>query len=175
LHRGKNTFAVVSFIITSSLDDHKDRAQEIVERVKAVSSTNDLIANSRTQTVQLKQILDQECAPYGVSRFATKGEPIELSANAGRGFALIAHELITNSVKYGALSCSGGQIEITWFTEAAQVRVSWIERGGPRISVPGEASFGTWLIVRTLKQLNGEINASFRPEGLVCDLKFSPK
>jgi two-component sensor histidine kinase len=174
LHRGKNTFAVVSFIITSSLDDHKDRAQEIVERVKAVSSTNDLIANSRTQTVQLKQILDQECVPYGVSRFAMKGEPIELSANAGRGFALIAHELITNSVKYGAL-CSGGQIEIAWFTEAAQVRVSWIERGGPLISVPGEASFGTWLIVRTLKQLNGEINASFRPEGLVCDLKFSPK
>jgi two-component sensor histidine kinase len=175
LHRGKNTFAVVSFIITSSLDDRKDRAKEIVERVKAVSSTNDLIANSRTQTVQLKQILDQECAPYRASCFVIKGEPIELSANAGRGFALIAHELITNSVKYGALSCSGGQIEITWFSEAARVRLRWIERGGPEIAVPGEPSFGTWLIVRTLQQLDGEIQASFLPEGLACDLKFSPK
>src|SRR6476659_557577 len=37
IHRGKNTFSVVSFIIASSLEGNKEHAQEIVERVKAVS------------------------------------------------------------------------------------------------------------------------------------------
>src|SRR5262249_29989181 len=125
LHRGRNTFAVVSFIITSSLDEHQERAREIVERVKAVSSTNDLITSSKTQTVILKQILDQEFSPYKTARVVMNGGRIELSANAGRGFALIAHELVTNSVKYGALSSARGAVEITWFMEGALVRLSW--------------------------------------------------
>jgi two-component sensor histidine kinase len=174
-HRGKNTFAVVSFIIMSSLDDYRERANEIVERVRAVSSTNDLITNSRAQTVELKQILDQEFAPYGASRVTMNGEPIELSANAGRGFALIAHELVTNSVKHGALSSSNGAIDIAWSSDGAQVRLRWVERGGPEVSGVSEAGFGSWLVVRTLRQLKGEIATRFPPEGLVCELTFSPK
>src|SRR5262249_19529791 len=123
IHRGKNTFAVVSFIIASSLEEDKDRAKDIVERVKAVSSTNDLITTSKTQTVILKQILDQEFAPYGTARITMTGGPIELSANAGRGFALIAHELVTNAVKHGALSSGRGAIEIIWLIEGAHIRL----------------------------------------------------
>jgi two-component sensor histidine kinase len=175
IHRGKNTFAVVSFIITSSLDDSKERALEIVERVKAVSSTNDLITTSKTQTVILKRILDQELVPFAASRVTMTGGPIELSANAGRGFALITHELVTNSVKYGALSSSRGTIEISWFFEGEQVRLSWIERGGPQVTVPAKPGFGSRLVTRTLRQLDGEITAAFPPEGLVCMLKFNPK
>jgi len=175
IHRGKNTFSVVSFIITSSLEENKERAHEIVQRVKAVSSTNDLITTSKTQTVILKQILDQEFAPYGTSRVTMTGGPIVLSANAGRGFALIAHELVTNAVKHGALSSARGAIEITWFLEGKHVSVSWIERGGPQVSDPGKPGFGSRLVSRTLRQLGGEITAAFPPEGLVCVLKFDPK
>ena len=175
LHRGRNTFAIVSFIITRSLDDNKDLAKEIVERVKAVSSTNDLISGSKARTVALKQILDQEFAPYSTSQVIMKGGPIELSANAGRGFALVAHELITNSAKYGALSLPRGIIEIAWFFEGARIRLSWIERGGPQVSVPGKPGFGSRLVLRTLRQMDGEITAAFPPDGLVCVLKFNPK
>jgi len=174
-HRGKNTFAVVSFIITSSLDDKREQANEIVERVRAVSSTNDLITTSKAQTVQLKQILDQEFAPYGTLRVTMSGEPVDLSANAGRGFALIAHELVTNSIKHGALSSARGTIDVAWSTDGQQVRLKWIERDGPEVSGPGKAGFGSRLVVRTLRQLHGEIKASFPPEGLVCDLTFSPR
>jgi two-component sensor histidine kinase len=175
IHRGKNTFAVVSFIITSSLEEHKERAQEIVERVKAVSSTNDLITGSKTQTVILKQILDQEFAPYGTSRVTMSGSRIELSANSGRSFALIVHEFVTNAVKHGALSSARGWIEITWFLEGKHVRLSWIERGGPQVSAPWKPGFGSRLVTRTLRGLGGEITAAFPPEGLVCVLKFNPK
>ena len=83
--------------------------------MKAVSSTNDLITTSKTQTVILKQILDQEFAPYGASRITTTGGPIVLSANAGRGFALIAHELVT-SLK--------GSVTVDWMhREAARARM----------------------------------------------------
>jgi two-component sensor histidine kinase len=174
IHRGKNTFAVVSFIIASSLEEDKGRAQEIVERVKAVSSTNDLITSSKTQTVILKQVLDQEFAPYGTSRVTMSGGAIELSANAGRGFALIAHELVTNAVKHGALSSSRGAIEITWLREGKHVRLSWIERGGPQVAVPWKPGFGSRLVNQTLRRLGGEITAAFPPEGLVCVLKFNP-
>src|SRR5262245_855176 len=174
IHRGKNTFAVVSFIITSSMEGDKEHAQEIVERVKAVSSTNDLITTSKTQTVMLKQILDQEFAPYGTAPVAVNGGAIEPAANAGRGFALIAHELVTNAVKHGALSSSRGAIEITWLLEAKHVRVSWIERGGPQIAIPWKPGFGSQLVNRTLRRLDGEITAAFPPEGLVCVLKFNP-
>jgi len=102
-------------------------------------------------------------------------EPIELSANAGRGFALIAHELVTNSVKHGSLSSPRGTIEVAWLFERARVRLSWIERGGPQISAPPRPGFGSRLITRTLQRLNGEITAAFPPEGMVCIIKFSPK
>jgi two-component sensor histidine kinase len=174
IHRGKNTFAVVSFIIASSLEEDKERAHEIVERVKAVSSTNDLITTSKTQTVMLRQILDQEFAAYGTARVTMNGGPIELSANAGRGFALIAHELVTNAVKHGALSSSRGAIEITWLTEGKHVRLSWIERGGPQIAIPWKPGFGSRLVNQTLRRMGGEITAAFPPEGLVCVLKFNP-
>jgi two-component sensor histidine kinase len=174
IHRGKNTFAVVSFIIASSLEEDKELAQEIVERVKAVSSTNDLITTSKTQTVILKQILDQEFAPYGTARLTMNGGPIELSANAGRGFALIAHELVTNAVKHGALSSGRGAIEITWLVEGKHVRLSWIERGGPQVAIPWRPGFGSRLVTRTLRRLDGDITAAFPPEGLVCVLKFNP-
>jgi two-component sensor histidine kinase len=175
LHRGRNTFAVVSFIINSSLDDNKQRAKEIVERVKAVSSTNDLISGSKTQTVGLKQILDQEFAPYPTSQVTMNGGPVVLSANAGRGFALVTHELVTNSLKYGALSSPRGTIEIAWLPEGSRIRLSWIERGGPQVTVPGTPGFGSRLVVRTLKGMSGEIAAAFPPDGLVCVLKFEPK
>jgi two-component sensor histidine kinase len=175
IHRGKNTFSVVSFIIASSLEENKERAQEIVQRVKAVSSTNDLITTSKNQTVILKQILDQEFAPYGASRITMTGGPTVLSANAGRGFALIAHELVTNAVKHGALSSPHGTIEITWFLEGKHVKVSWIERGGSHVSNPWTPGFGSRLINQTVRQLGGELTAALPPEGLVCVLKFDPK
>ena len=103
-HRGKNTFAVVESIVRSSLEELPDRAATIVGRIRAVSSTNDVINRSPEHTSTIEDILRREFEPYGLQRLNADGDGVELEANIARGVVLVLHELVTNAVKHGALS-----------------------------------------------------------------------
>ncbi|MBC2656979.1 hypothetical protein H7A76_16190 [Pseudomonas sp. MSSRFD41] len=49
---------------------------------------------------------------------------------------LFLHELLTNSVKHGALSLPEGQVRISWSTTDAKLDIDWQEGGGPAIAAP---------------------------------------
>jgi two-component sensor histidine kinase len=86
--------------------------------------------------------------------------------------ALVFHELATNSLKYGALSVPNGTLDITTASKGSQLQLIWIERGGPAMKAPPEASgFGSKLVQRSVfKQLGGTINYDWRTEGLIATL-----
>jgi len=83
------------------------------------------------------------------------------------------HELTTNAAKYGALSRTGGRLQVTWTLEppaggsdASTLRLAWIERGGPPAAVPRRLGFGSRLLNRVLAaQLQAEVDTRFPPEG----------
>lgn len=69
-------------------------------------------------------------------RFDIAGPEVLFGPKAALSLALLAHEMATNSVKYGALSADGGSIEIRWTLADQVFRLTWRERGGPRPSSP---------------------------------------
>jgi two-component sensor histidine kinase len=71
--------------------------------------------------------------------FAVEGPPIRFSPQAALSFALVIHELATNSIKYGAFSDDGeGQVDVSWSVAATEggpeLHFIWKETGGPPVS-----------------------------------------
>ena len=89
----------------------------------------------------------ERLTPGAPSRFALKGPMHLCGSNGLSGIALIFHELATNAFKYGALQSEEGQIDIDWEKQEDRLDFHWIERGGPRIAAPPDASgFGSKLL-----------------------------
>ena len=88
---------------------------------------------------------------------------------------LALHELLTNAVKYGALSGELGAVDVSWAlldTVEPRFRLVWREGGGPPVAPPSKTGFGSRLIRRLLAQdLCGEVELDFRPEGVVCTIE----
>jgi two-component sensor histidine kinase len=171
-HRGKNTFAVVEAIVRQSLQTQPESANEIVGRIRSVSSTNDLINNSITQSATLEVILRNELDPYGVERLRLSGPTVELRADSARNIALVVHEMVTNAVKYGALSVPGGVISVNTRSDGDMVTFVWQERGGPAAVAPDAYGFGSRLIVRTVKAMSGRVEPTFTDKGFSLQISF---
>jgi two-component sensor histidine kinase len=86
--------------------------------------------------------------------------------------AMALQELVTNAVKYGALSNATGQITITWNVEPGErstLELRWVESGGPAVRTPTRRGFGSRLIERSLAQdLGGQVRIDFAPTGVTC-------
>jgi two-component sensor histidine kinase len=84
-------------------------------------------------------------------------------------------ELVTNAVKYGALSNGTGQIRIHWTLDGTStpqgLHLTWEEADGPPVQSPVRRGFGTRLIERSLAQeLAGEVRIEFSETGVVCSV-----
>lgn len=113
-HRGRNTYAKIDAIIQKTFQDQPERANTASGRIRAVKYANDLINETVARTVLLKTLLLHEFVPYGEARFYADGPDVELSSDTARHLVLAFHELVTNAVKYGALSKPGGRVLISW-------------------------------------------------------------
>jgi two-component sensor histidine kinase len=107
-------------------------------------------------------------------RLLTTGCDMEISGSAISGLALLLHEFATNSVKYGALSSTAGQIDVDCTDRAGTVVITWSEHGGPPVVAPiGNEGFGDLLVRATVAgQLGGDISREWKPEGLVIRLSL---
>ena len=80
---------------------------------------------------------------------------IHLGEDAAQAISLAVHELVTNSIKYGALA-GRGDLRVSWRREGDEVQLDWIESELPDTPHIATESFGTQFI-RTLieRQLKG--------------------
>jgi two-component sensor histidine kinase len=110
-------------------------------------------------------------APYADGpgeRVRLAGGPIKLAPRAATMLAMVLHELATNAAKYGALSCQGGVVAVSWrVLEGKRLRIDWDEAGGPRVREPHSRGFGTRLVERGIaEELKGSAQISFAPAGV---------
>jgi two-component sensor histidine kinase len=99
-----------------------------------------------------------------------------VSPSATQQFALIAHELATNALKYGALSVPQGRVSIQGKVErvngTGQLLFIWKESGGPPASAPSRKGFGSVILMDVAKQWAGEVSADFSDDGLTYSLRI---
>ncbi len=176
-HRAKNALAVIqSMIRLTRATDVASYVASIEGRINALSRVHTVLAQSRWQAVDLRELVEEEIAPYrvhGVERVKTSGQRVLLDPAAAQTFTLALHELVTNAAKYGALSSPSGQLILNWEQTADVLTLQWTELGGPKVRAPSNSGFGTRIITVSIeKQLGGTAMFDWRPEGLRCTLSI---
>jgi two-component sensor histidine kinase len=171
-HRNKNVCAVLDVIVRKSLADDPERAKKVFGRIKAMMYANELLTASQPQLLTLKQPLFQAFAPYGEDRLEVFGPEISVEPETARHLMLLIHELVTNAVKYGALSRLSGRVFVDCSEDGKTINLKWKESGGPRIERPKNEGFGSQLVTACIKSLSGTMQQVFAPDGFTCSIAF---
>jgi len=180
-HRVRNMLTVVISLATQTLRQSKtlpDFATNFMGRVNALATAYTLLSRDNWTDVPLRDVLLEETRPFmGNDQHCIElaGPPLYLRPRGALAFGMVVHELVTNAVKYGALSVPDGKVTMQWDIEPDHDRFRllwrWIERNGPLIVPPATRGFGLSLIERSLKhELKGEASFVFDPAGLQATL-----
>jgi two-component sensor histidine kinase len=179
-HRMKNVLAVFQSIAhqTFRTCEGEEAHRLLDERLAALSAAQDVLTQSDWTSASLRDVVEGALAPHIGLRdgIALSGPPIALGSRQALALALAVNELATNSLKYGALSSSGGQIVIDWDVDRREpddlFRWRWREAGGPSVMPPTRRGFGSRLIERVFPaDFGGVIQTEYHPEGLALELR----
>lgn len=181
-HRVKNLFAIVQSIISSTARQESDArvaATKIRERVYALSRAHALTSSiDMQQQTTLAELVDAIVASQVSDhcQLHADGPPITVIAQHVTPLGMVLHELTTNAVKYGAGSCDGGQINVTWLVErldaGQELKITWQEICAQDVdlSLPGPEGFGSRMMAMSLSQLRGQSQRRWTPEGLQLEI-----
>jgi light-regulated signal transduction histidine kinase (bacteriophytochrome)/CheY-like chemotaxis protein len=168
-HRVRNILSLVRGLVAQS----KETAGSIEEfasvlggRIQALARAHDQITNLNWAPVALRNLVESEAGAYlgsRAQRVQMDGPDISLDPKAFATLALVIHEMMTNSAKYGALADSTGQVEVIWrLDEGSSLVIDWKESGGPPVQPPSRRGFGTTIIERSVPfDLKGDAEIRF--------------
>ena len=184
-HRVKNLLSIATGLThltgrSASTVEHMTGA--LAERLNALGRAHDaarpLPGNQGTATL-LGDLLAVLLAPYDET-VAFSGRIRIAVPRMGVGhrtavtLAMVIHELATNSVKYGALSCPEGFLDLSSRADGDYLDLVWAESGGPSIDRPPELNgFGSRLIARSVTgQLAGKLSYDWQASGGVVTIRM---
>lgn len=159
-HRLKNVIARISAIarLTARQTHGKEEFEAAFQRqLSALAAAQSLLSPGLESGVDLRQLIMAELSSVGGAPEDVRldGPDITLSGNEAQAIGLVIHELLTNALKYGALSTTpAGSLEIRWLRDDDLV-LEWLERGRFDFN-ESAAGFGGRLIETVIvKQLRG--------------------
>lgn len=170
-HRVRNLLAMIKAMVKMTARGAKDIqgfSSTLEGRVGALARAQDLLVGNSSASMMPSAILDAELAAFeGVEErmHISVDDEAELSVSASQGLALVFHELLTNAVKYGALSIESGKIDVHIDCAEDTVSIVWKEHGGPPLDEERDSGFGSQLISKALAA-EGTTEQLFLPEGL---------
>jgi len=107
-----------------------------------------------------------------------EGGSAALPARLAEAFVFVVHELLTNSIKFGALGASVGQITISWRTitspNGESLDFRWEEKV-PHVTypVPVRRGFGCELLEEVMRYEHGASpKLQFEPDGMTYSVQL---
>ncbi|MGF6227814.1 two-component sensor histidine kinase [Inquilinus ginsengisoli] len=178
-HRVKNLLAIVQAMARQTVAEDRSGVEyrdDFLGRFKALVTAHDLAFGEPGQ-IGLRTLIEQTVEPYAAGKerlIVEPGPAITLAQVQIVPLSLILHELATNAVKHGALSVPEGQVRILWDVSndsAPKLALRWQECGGPLVTLPATAGFGSRLIdfVAT-RELGGRVELEYLPSGLSVEI-----
>lgn len=191
-HRIKNHIARIQSIARQSArsaPDLRSFSESFDARLHAMAAAQEVLAGTSVPQADLATILRrelQQCLDTAEVDHLIDGPPVRLDERQAHAFALIAHELVTNAMKYGGLSARGSGLAVRWqVTPEAELRLDWTEtvpappqpaQNPPQSPPGGRGGFGSRLIEASMRgELSGHLERDFTPEGLHIRLRFPLK
>ncbi|CDO60014.1 putative two-component sensor histidine kinase with PAS/PAC domains [Candidatus Phaeomarinobacter ectocarpi] len=182
-HRIKNLLAVIDGIArqTAKHQTSVEGFEEVFsKRLRGLAATHDLLIQADWKPIAFSDLAKSQIVPTAAEaakNVVFDGPHVWLPGDSAQHLGLAFHELTTNAIKHGALSVPGGQVSIVWDQTTKEgetwLDVAWQESGGPDVTEPEGAGFGTFLTTRAVESgLRGEVERSFAPDGFVWRVSF---
>lgn len=179
-HRVRNILGLIRGLIRQSRTDDAAAIEDFVKvvdgRIHALARAHNQITDDHWGPAPMQALIDAEAAAFvdDRDRIVTQGEAIYLNPNAYSTLALVVHELVTNSNKYGALSVEGGRVTLGWSRNpAGDLMLEWRETGGPVVTPPKRKGFGTTIIDRSVPyDLGGSASIEYDPKGVHASFRI---
>lgn len=170
-HRVRNILGVIRGLIRQSQPDEQG-VREFVKvvdgRIHALARAHNQITDDHWGPAPFKALIEAEAAAFAgaPSSIRANGPAVLLNPAAYSAMALVVHELVTNSMKYGSLSADG-QVELDWYRDNSRdLVISWEEKNGPPVRPPIRKGFGTTIIEKSVPyDLGGTASADYDPAG----------
>lgn len=153
-HRFSNLFPVIIALvkmINAPGNDIAKYKEMLIDRIRTLEATNLLLSRHSNSSGVLRDLVAQELQPFAETRdINIVGPSVVMAAGAAESFAMILHELTTNSVKHGALGGAEGRVEVTWgfasADEGSDVVFDWVESGHRKLATVVRRGFGSMII-----------------------------
>ncbi|HRN87551.1 HWE histidine kinase domain-containing protein [Hyphomicrobium sp.] len=174
-HRMRNALAMVGAIATMSLRHATgldEARRQLSQRLAALGRTQSFLSGEAAQDAHICELIEQSFAahPNLRERIAVDGADFRLGSNQALALSLALNELITNSIKYGALSKPEGRIDIRW--DFAEFRFVWREVGISGVEVPSREGFGSKVLLQFVPaSFSGQARMLYDSDGLIYELE----
>jgi PAS domain S-box-containing protein len=174
-HRVKNALARVAVVATSTRQGSSSMDEFIKaldRRVRSMADAHELLSQSRWQGASVTDLIRRQLVPYTSNSNTTIAGPnIALTPEATQALAMVFQELVTNALKYGALSNPNGRLSVNWRLNGAALLGR--ETGGPLTVTPAQSGYGTSLIRELIPhELGGTVDLAFAPAGVSCTIQI---
>ncbi len=176
-HRIQNLFTVIQAVIRFSLPgDEKMQTsairQRLTDRLQSMAATNRAITDSMGEGVYLIDLINSEIHGFA-SQFEISGNPgLVLGPQMTQNFSLILHELVTNALKYGALSVPHGRVGLRLDWRSWVLTLIWQEHDGPAVLPPERSGFGSRILGDFAKSFCQNVDACYASRGLRYTLQI---
>ncbi|NKL33347.1 GAF domain-containing protein [Rhizobium leguminosarum bv. viciae] len=175
-HRVRNILSLITGIIRQSQATSVglgDYIRQLEGRIQSLARAHDQITRDHWAPASLRQLLLAETAAYlgkNAQRIQMSGKDVLLEPQAFSTAALVFHELMTNSAKYGSLSGTGS-VQLGWHRDdEGNLRIGWREKDGPPVVEPKRHGFGSTIIRRSIPyDLGGKAEIRYVKDGLEAD------
>jgi two-component sensor histidine kinase len=173
-HRVRNNLSSLISLIemtARSIDDVPGFAASITSRVRAIATVHALLSTSQWRRVRLRPLIMARVVGERGRAVQLDGPPVEIPAAQVQAVGIVINELMTNSLKYGALSTPEGRLNVRWELlddedPPRRLVMHWLETGGPHIQHPPGRGVGIELIEGLVRsELRGGVALGFAADG----------
>ena len=177
-HRIGNLLSTVQGIVQQTLRMTKTKEEaesSLLSRIMALARVNRLLTDEDWKSTELSSVISAALEPYvqAPGRIKIVGsKDVLVSPKDSQTITLIMNELATNAVKYGALSVQIGNVKINCKTDEEHTVIYWTEAGGPTVTAPTRAGFGSSLFRSLSSESGNAVVVEYLPTGVVCRFRF---
>jgi len=178
-HRIRRLLAVIrSIAVHMQIHNHnaEESAVHLAGRLGAIGrvALTSIAAGVDLESLVLDELLVHRAHRSGI---VVDGPEVRLNAKSAELVGLLIHELVTNSVKFGALSQSQTRLRVLWWFTGlndSRLRLEWGESGVRMPPATGKKpGFGSQVVKRLIaSELHGEGAMLFLREGVLCTIEF---
>lgn len=177
-HRVRNILNLIQGLVSQSRSPGTDIASYTAVldgRIQSLARAHDQLTRREWSPSSLRDLINVEVTAFlngQQDRLKITGDAPMLAPEAFSTMALVVHELVTNSAKYGALTDKSGSVSVdVKIMDDGVLQIAWRERGGPPVKAPTRQGFGTTIIEKTIPyELKGTVETRYLLSGMEADI-----